>query len=58
MHAQGLQFILHNKDTNEDDFDSCMREDCNKRSNVAQTSTAVILIHACARIATWRCFEI
>ena len=40
------------------DFDSCMREDCNKRSNVAQTSTAVILIHACARIATWRCFEI
>ena len=30
-----------------------MREDCNKRSNVAQTSTSVISIHACARIVTF-----
>ena len=51
MHARGLQFILHDKDTNEDDFDSCMREDCNDLSCSLDADVA-ILIHACARIAT------
>ena len=52
MYARGLQFILHDKDTNEDDFDSCMREDCNERIRLAGAGNAHILIHACARIAT------
>ena len=43
MHVRGLQFILHDKDTNEDDFDSCMREDCN--SKYAQISV-LISVHS------------
>ena len=44
MHARGLQFILHDKDTNEDGFDSCMREDCNGK--YAQISV-LISVHLC-----------
>ena len=51
MHARGLQFILHDKDTNEDDFDSCMRKDCNVALFRDITGQS-ILIHACARIVT------
>ena len=33
-------------------FDSCMREDCNQQLQTGNVLCRLILIHACARIAT------
>ena len=50
-HARELQPWRHGTQTNFYNFDSCMRENCNNRPAAGQTIW-VILIHACARIAT------
>ena len=50
MHAQELQQQTSRRANYMSDFDSCMREDCNREGELLP-GVDCILIHACARIA-------
>ena len=53
MHARGLQHSDEGLKTPKNHFDSCMCEDCNPINHII-SQRLLILIHACARIATVR----
>ena len=51
MYVRGLQPQTSRRANYMSDFDSCMREDCNREGELLP-GVDCILIHACARIAT------